>query len=75
MPEERDPLEQFWAAILSHQPDRIRTAYDSLDPAERQQLIIHLQRMASEPGWQPGQRKSAVTALETLTGKTTSGQS
>jgi len=70
MLEELDPLEQFWDAILSRQPDLIRPAFNSLNPAERQQLIDHLRRMASEAGWQPEQRKSAFAALETIIGKT-----
>lgn len=73
--EERSPLELFWDAILSQQPDQIRSAYDSLDLSERQPLIIHLRRMASEPGWQPEQRKSALAALETIIGQSTPGQS
>lgn len=75
MLEERGPLELFWDAILSQQPDQIRSAYDSLDLSERQPLIIHLRRMASEPGWQPEQRKSALAALETIIGQSTPGQS
>lgn len=75
MLEERSPLELFWDAILSQQPDQIRSAYDSLDLSERQPLIIHLRRMASEPGWQPEQRKSALAALETIIGQSTPGQS
>ncbi len=75
MLEERDPLEQFWDAILSRQPDQIRSAFDSLDPTERQPLIDHLRRMANEPGWQPEQRISALAALETIIRKPTSVQS
>jgi len=71
MPEELDPLEQFWDAILSRQPDLIRAAFSRLNPDERLQLVNHLQRMATEPGWQIEQRKSAFVALETLTRKTT----
>ncbi|HWQ05449.1 MAG TPA: hypothetical protein VN452_08850 [Longilinea sp.] len=70
MPDERDPLEQFWDDILSRQPDLIRAAFTRLNTDERLQLVIHLQRMASEPGWQPEQRKSALAALETIDRKT-----
>jgi hypothetical protein len=62
----RDPLEIFWDAILSRQPDQIRAAYSRLDAGERLELIAHLQRMAGEPGWHPEQRKSAQAALETI---------
>jgi hypothetical protein len=66
MTEVRDPLEIFWDAILSRQPDQIRAAYMPLGAADRRDLIAHLQRMVSEEGWHPEQRKSAQAALETI---------
>lgn len=66
MTEAREPLEIFWDAILSRQPDRIRAAYALLAADDRRKLIAHLRRMATEEGWQPQQRKSAQVALDTL---------
>lgn len=66
MTEARDPLEIFWDAILSRQPEQIRAAFAPLDAQDRRDLIAHLQRMVSEEGWHPEQRKSAQTALDTL---------
>lgn len=62
----RDPLEIFWDAILSRRPDQILAACARLSASEQQELIAHLQRMASEPGWHTEQRKSAKAALKTI---------
>jgi predicted ArsR family transcriptional regulator len=70
MTQAREPLEIFWDAILSRQPDQIRSAYALLPAAERRKLIAHLQRMVSEEGWHPEQRKSARVALDILSGDT-----
>jgi hypothetical protein len=59
-------LETLWNDLLSRQPDRIRTAYASLETSERKAVFTHLQRMAAEPGWQPEQRASAMAALQAL---------
>jgi len=61
-----DPLEKFWNAVLSRQPQRIRSAVKPLDTAARHALAEHLQRMVSEEGWMPQQRDSAQAALDVL---------
>ncbi len=64
MPEsDFDPLELFWDALLSREPERIRAVFLPLNSATRKALTEHLQRMASEPDWHPEQRKSAQAAL------------
>ena len=64
----RDPLEIFWDAILSRQPELIQAAFSQLDDQERKELIAHLQRMVNEEGWHPEQRKSAQAALASILG-------
>jgi hypothetical protein len=59
-------LEQLWDNLLSRQPARIRKAFASLDTTSRKSVYEHLQLMASNPGWQPGQRDSAIAALKAL---------
>ncbi len=61
-----EPLALFWDEVLSRQPARIRKAVASLDSATRKELVVHLQRMVSEEGWQPEQRKSAQAALDAI---------
>ncbi|TLM99081.1 hypothetical protein FDZ73_22415 [bacterium] len=68
MTQGREPLEIFWDAVLSRNPEQIRTACFGLDEKERMELIAHLQRMVNEEGWHPEQRKSAQTALDTVLG-------
>ncbi len=63
---DRDPLEIFWDAILSRQPELIQAACLQLDDQERKELIAHLRRMATEEGWHPEQRKSAQAALASI---------
>jgi hypothetical protein len=61
-----DPLEILWDQLLSREPQQIRAAFSQLNAADRQGVFNHLQRMASEDGWQPEQRRSAEAALEAL---------
>ena len=61
-----DPLEIIWAGLLSEDPKQIRIVYASLDQASQISIMLHLQRMVTEPGWLPVQRQSAQCALETL---------
>jgi hypothetical protein len=61
-----DGLEDLWGEILSGDPTRIRSAVEHLSEAERRSVLIHLRRMALEPGWSDGQRLRAKTALESL---------
>jgi hypothetical protein len=62
---EPDP-EVLWESILSENPLRIRSAWDSLEDVERQAVLRHLREMADGEGWQPLQRRSAEKALAVL---------
>jgi hypothetical protein len=66
MNDSSDPLTQFWDALFSRQPERIRQVVVQLDSATRSALIAHLQRMVTEPDWQPVQRDSAQAALDAI---------
>ena len=44
----------------------VSAAYKSLQPDEQAVVREHLQKMVSEPGWQPGQRASARIALDVI---------
>jgi hypothetical protein len=63
-----DPLslEEFWEELLSRQPSRITAAYAKISGAEKDSIIKHLNKMTTEPGWHPEQRKSAQAALNVL---------
>ena len=61
-----DASQQFWDALLSRQPERVRAAFAGLDEAERDQVLKHLRRMVGEAGWHPEQKKSARAALKAL---------
>lgn len=66
MPAHPDTLEELWGRLLSRKPDQIQAAYAQLSTSEKQAVITHLQRMATEDGWHFEQRKSAEVALQAL---------
>ncbi len=59
-------LEILWDHLLSRDPTLVREAFQSLDPASQAEVLAHLQKMASEPGWHEQQKLSAEAALEAL---------
>lgn len=61
-----DHLEALWNKLLSSQAELVRQAFNSLDPTSKNIVMTHLNRMASEAGWQPEQRRSARAALRAL---------
>jgi len=68
MAETPDP-NQLWKDLLSGDPEKIRAAWSTLTPDERESIRGHLERMARGSDWQPVQRKAAETALTHLTGQ------
>jgi hypothetical protein len=61
----KDP-EELWNALLSRQPELVRTTFASLDLSSQKLVLAHLERMAKEAGWQPEQSASAEAALRAL---------
>ncbi len=66
MNREQAKLEILWDDLLSEQPETIRTAFAALDKTDQNTVLTHLERMASEAGWQPEQRRSARAALKAI---------
>ncbi len=60
-----DP-EWLWNRLLSEEPALIQIAWEALGPDQRADVLSHLQAMAGESGWQPGQRRAARAALSVL---------
>ena len=63
---EWNEIVNVWEMLLSREPDWIEKAFVSLHPDQKRAVLIHLQKMVSEPGWQPEQQTSAQIALDTL---------
>ena len=61
-----DDLEQFWAELLSEEPERIVAIWNTLDAASQAAIRAHLKSMTTEPGWWDVQRQSARAALQTI---------
>ncbi len=61
-----DELEKLWEALLSRDSATIRSTFNQLPDNEQKNILLHLRRMANEPGWHPEQRISAQAALEAL---------
>jgi len=59
-------LERLWGALLSGQPEEIRSAFSGLDTETKKAVLNHLRHMTQEEGWLPQQKQSAQTALEVL---------
>lgn len=59
-------LAEFWEALLSSDPARIRRAWRSLSAEEAQTVRAHLKKMAQEHGWQPAQQQAAADALRVI---------
>ena len=59
-------LETLWDSLLSGEPGTVRAAFISLSAVERDAVILHLKRMAAEPGWHSEQQSSARAALAIL---------
>ncbi len=64
--ENSDSVTHFWDALLSREPERIRRVFQPLDQAARKSVIGHLRRMATEEGWHPEQRLSALAAIDAV---------
>ena len=63
-----DQLQGLWDSILSEDPQRILTTYNTLEPNEQQYLLVHLYKMINEPGWHPNQVQTAQKAIEVIEG-------
>lgn len=59
-------LESFWADLLSGDPARVRAALDPLEREDRDAVMRHLERMATEEGWSESQRLRARAALGSI---------
>jgi hypothetical protein len=59
-------LEILWELLLSRQPEEVLKAFNRLTRQEQVAVTAHLQRMATEIGWHPEQRRSALAALAAL---------
>jgi hypothetical protein len=68
MEEQAPDLQDIWDSLLSGQAKAVRAVFRMLDAAERQAVLAHLQRMATEEGWHEEQVASAQAALDALQG-------
>lgn len=66
--EDASGLAEFWEALLSEEPPRIRKAWLALTDEEAGAVLDHLKQMTQEAGWADAQRQSATTALRVIRG-------
>jgi hypothetical protein len=62
----RLPVEQLWDNLLSRELEKIKSSFQHLDQTDRIAVIEHLNRMTTEDGWHPEQKKSAQIALQEI---------
>lgn len=58
--------EDIWGMLLSREVGMIEKAFSSLESDQKKAVLDHLDKMVTEPGWQPEQRVSAQIALDTI---------
>jgi hypothetical protein len=58
--------EDIWGMLLSREVAMIEKAFSSLESDQKKAVLDHLDKMVTEPGWQPEQRVSAQIALDTI---------
>ena len=58
--------EELWEHLLSENSARILGAWRSMDKAEQAAVKQHLQAMSREDGWNAGQRRAALAALQCI---------
>jgi hypothetical protein len=63
---EPNPVQNPWEEILSRESEKILAAFAALNASDQQAVLVHLQKMATEPGWHPEQVASALEALRTI---------
>ena len=56
----------LWDNLLSREAMKIESTFNDLSRSERRAVIEHLNRMITEDGWHPEQKKSASIALQTI---------
>ncbi len=59
-------IEELWEHLLSEDPAQILAVWRDLPPGERAALRAHLNKMATEDGWHPLQKRAAEMALEVI---------
>jgi len=59
-------LATFWEDLFSRDPEKIETAWKTLEKSYRKDVRDHLCRMVMEEGWQVEQIDSAQAALDVI---------
>ncbi len=59
-------IDEFWEALLSEEPPRIRKAWLDLTDDEAALVVAHLRKMVEEEGWHLLQKQSAGKALDVI---------
>jgi hypothetical protein len=56
-------LKQPWSGVPSESPDLDTGRFAAPDAVDRQAFLVHLWRLAGEPGWSKGTRRRTAFAL------------
>ena len=59
-------IQEIWERILSRDPESVRKGFTALNRTDRRLVKTHLQKMATEIGWQPEQKISAQITLDAI---------
>jgi hypothetical protein len=61
-----DEPEQLWSDLLSANPDRIKTRWQSLSTDETQAVKAHLTNIVNDPDYSDVQKEAARTAMNVI---------
>ena len=64
-----EPLDKIWGNLLSRDPILICKTFAQISKTDQGNVYRHLEKMASEKGWHPEQKKSAQVALDVIINK------
>jgi hypothetical protein len=61
-----DSIEKLWDDLLSRDAERIKQAYGQFNTDQQKEILDHLVKMTTKPGWHVEQKLSALAAIEAI---------
>jgi hypothetical protein len=59
-------IEKLWDNLLSRDTELIQKTFKQLDKKEQNEILNHLVKITTKPGWHLEQKRSAQAAIEAI---------